>query len=177
MVLSRTEFREAFERHREPVFRFLWRLTGNPHDSEDLLQETFVTFWRKRSQYRGEGSLLAYLRRIAYRTYLNSRSRKSARLPHLSLDERAGEGSPGEQPGVDETDERDFLLARVKEALRALPDGPRDAFVLFRFEGMTVAEVSAATEAPLKTVESRLKRAHDLLRGRLRQYRDQLMSR
>ncbi|MBD3162448.1 MAG: sigma-70 family RNA polymerase sigma factor [Candidatus Latescibacteria bacterium] len=177
MEMSRAEFREMFESHREPVFRFLWRLSGNPHDAEDRLQETFATFWRKRSQYRGDGSLLAYLRKIAYRTYLNSRARKAAKEPPLPLSAAPEKGVPGREAEVDERDAREFLRDRVKEALRGLPEGPREAFLMFRFEEMSVAEVAAVTESPVKTVESRLRRAHQLLARRLERYREQLIPR
>jgi len=162
--------------HREPVFRFLWRLAGNPHDAEDLLQDTFVTFWRKRDQFRGDGRLLGYLRRIAWRTYLNSRSRISARRPPRPLDE-AAESANGEDP-LTETEERDaraFFRAAVERELRRLPDGPREAFLLFRFEGMTVREVAETTESPPKTVESRIRRATELLAARLKRHRDQVI--
>ena len=52
-------------------------LTGNRHDAEDLLQDTFARLWRKRDQFRGDGSLEGYVRRISYRVFLNARSRLS----------------------------------------------------------------------------------------------------
>ncbi|MEN8148529.1 MAG: RNA polymerase sigma factor [Planctomycetota bacterium] len=170
---DRAKFREAFAGHREPIYRFLWRLAGNPHDAEDLLQETFVTFWRKRDQFRGDGSLGGYLRRIAYRTFLNSRSRIAAKNPPLSLDHAPVEpAAEGGEDDVADRDEQTFLLDRVREALATLPDAAREAFVLFRFEGLTVAQVSETMAAPNKTTESRLKRATELLAARLRKHRD-----
>ncbi len=175
-VPNRLEFRDLFETHREPIFRLLWRLTGNPHDAEDLLQDTFVTYWRKRRQFRGEGSLLGYLRTIAFRTFLNARARKSAQNPPLPLLEGPDEREPGPEVGVDEEDLHRFLLQRVREAVDTLPEGAREAFLLYRFEGMSVAEVAATTSAPLKTVESRLRRAMELLTMRLKRYRHHLMN-
>ena len=136
-----TSFREVFESHRDPVYRMLWRLSGSSHDADDLLQETFVTFWRKRHQFRGEGSLAGYLKRIAYRTFLNSRDRLAAKNPPLSLSVLPEAEVPGPESELAERDSRDFLLGRVREALTAIPDGAREAFILFRFEGMTVAQV------------------------------------
>lgn len=170
---DRAEFREVFAGHREPVYRLLWRLTGNPHDAEDLLQETFVTYWRKRDQFRGEGSLAGYLRQIAYRTFLNSRSRLAAKRPPLSLDgARIEPATDGAEASVAAEDEQTFLLDRVREALATLPDAAREAFVLFRYEGLTVAEVSRTMAAPVKTTESRLRRATELLATRLRKHRN-----
>jgi RNA polymerase sigma-70 factor (ECF subfamily) len=174
---TRQQFREVFTSTREPVHRFLWRLAGNSHDAEDLLQETFVTLWRKRDQYRGEGAPLAYVRRIAYRTFLNSRSRIAARRPPLALDSVADVAAEPEENPVDDRDRRSYLRRRVEEALASLPDAAREAFLMFRFEGMRVAEIAEVTETPVKTVESRLKRAHGHLAERLEKYRDQLLPR
>ncbi|MHC4473486.1 MAG: RNA polymerase sigma factor [Planctomycetota bacterium] len=174
---TRAEFQEIFRAHRERVFRLLWRLTGDPHGAEDLLQETFIRFWRKRDQYRGEGSLAGYLCRIAYRTWLNARARMAAKRPPMSLD-RVPEGSdPGPDESVEEEDARSFLVGKVREALETLPEGAREAFLLFRFEDMTVAQVAEVTGTPVKTVESRLKRATEVLAARLRRYGDQFSSR
>ena len=172
-TLEKSEFKALFNEHRDPMYRFLWRLTRDPHEAEDLTQETFVTFWRKQEQFRGEGSLQGYLRRIGYRLYLNSRSRLSAARPPLSLSQAPEASGPGEEEQVDRRESLGFLIARVRAALDDLPEQAREAFLLFRFEGMTVAQVADATSAPVKTVESRLKRAHELLSGKLRQYRDQ----
>ena len=132
-----------------------------------------MTYWRKQEQFRGDGSLGGYLRKIAYRTFLNSRSRIAARRPPISLDRSLVE--PATEDGgkeIADRDEQTFLLDRVREALATLPDAAREAFVLFRYEGLTVAQVSETMAAPVKTTESRLKRATELLAARLRKHRD-----
>jgi RNA polymerase sigma-70 factor (ECF subfamily) len=171
--LPRPEFRALFEEHRDAVYGFLWRLTRDPHEAEDLTQETFVKFWRRQEQFRGDGSLPGYLRRIGYRLFLDSRSRRAAANPPLRLDQAPELASAGEEQSVDRREGTDFLVSRVLAALGDLPERTREAFSLFRFEGLTVAQVAEATGAPVKTVESRLKRAHELLSGKLRRYRDE----
>jgi RNA polymerase sigma-70 factor (ECF subfamily) len=157
-----------------PLHRFLARMTGNTEDAEDLTQETFVTYWRKQAQFRGEGSLTGYLRRIAYRAFLNSRSRIAARRPPVSLPATlVSSESTGEL--VDGRDTRTFCRKKVDEALASLPDVAREAFLMFRFEGLSVAEVADTVGAPVRTVESRLRRAMQHLRERLHKYRDQLV--
>lgn len=172
-TLSEARFREIFAESREAVHRFAWRLTGHAQDAEDLTQETFVTFWRKRDQYRGEGSLIGYLRRIAFRAYLNRRERLAVRRPPAALDAVAEPGAPGD-PAAERRDLRRFVRAKVEEALAGLADGVREAFLLFRYEGLKIAEVAEITGAPVKTVESRLKRAHEAVAAKLKRYRDQL---
>ena len=90
--LTQHAFRELFERHRDDLFRFLYRLTRNATDADDLLQETFLIVWRKRAQFDSRGSLEGWLKRIAFRTYLNSRTRsdRRARLgPMTSVEQHA----------------------------------------------------------------------------------------
>ncbi len=171
------EFREVFLAHREPVYRLLVRLTGNPHDAEDLAQDTFVTYWRKRRQYRGEGGLGSYLRRIAYRTWLNSRSRLAARRPPRSLACEPPDRAASAEARVDEADSLAFFRRKVAEALESLPPGARESFLLFRYEGLSVAEVAEVTGVPVRTVESRLRRAMRHVRERLSRYRDRISPR
>lgn len=174
MNLERPEFQSLFHEQRGPLFRFLCRLTRNASDAEDLLQETFLTAWRKREQYRGNGSAAGFLRRTAYRLFLNA---LQVRRRREDLAPRASSGAPGSEPATIEDDSRErhetlgFLAARVEEALRELPEPSRTAFVLFRYEGLTCAQVAEAMDAPLKTTETRLVRATQLLAERLRPFR------
>jgi RNA polymerase sigma-70 factor (ECF subfamily) len=177
-ALERPEFRALFLEQRDPLFRFLLRLTRDPSDAEDLLQESFLTVWRKRALFEGRGSAAGFLRRTAYRLFLNHseiRSRRRALAPGV----RGGFEDAAAEVAVEssalEVRERDetiaFLVQRVHEALDALPEPTRTAFVLFRHEGLTCAEVAELQDAPLKTVETRIARATELLAEKLRAYR------
>jgi RNA polymerase sigma-70 factor (ECF subfamily) len=168
--LERPEFRALFQEQREPLFRFLFRLTRNAPDAEDLLQETFLTVWKKRETYRGNGSAAGFLRRTAYRLFLNQaelRGRRAALAPRPTHDDFLHEPE-----GAHERAETiGFLVERVRDALEDLPEEARTAFVLFRYEGLSCAEVAEALDAPLKTIESRIARATQLLAQRLEVYR------
>lgn len=164
-----------FEEHRDALFRFLYRLTRNAPDAEDLLQETFLTCWRKREQFEGRGSAVGYLRQTGYRLYLNSRER---RLRRDGLAPMVGEIDVAHEPDRDR-DRKEvigFLGERVREALDGLPDAAREAFVLFRYEGLSCAEIAEAVGAPVKTIETRLGRATRLLSQKLRPYRHHMTS-
>lgn len=161
--LDRDAFRRLFDERRDDVFRFLWRLAGNAHDAEDLLQETFARLWRKRAQFRGDGSVNGYLRRVAYRTFLNARpGLRRARAP-LALDAEPEDGR--ESPA--DSAEREDLLREVRGAVAALPDEWREPFVLFRYEGMSCADVAEAMGLTPKAVEMRLRSAVRALAARL----------
>lgn len=170
------EFRRLFDAHRDAVHRLLFRLARNRADADDLLQETFLTVWRKRGQFEGRGSAEGWLKRTAFRTYLNAREKRKRRD---RLD--GGVPRPATEPTAPPADgdlaRRDavaFLAARLDEALLQLPDEMREAFVLFRYEGLTCAQIGEMTGAPPKTVETRVRRATAALAERLAPWRDHI---
>lgn len=159
-----------FEDQKEPLFRFLFRLTRNASDAEDLLQETFLVVWRKRDRFEGRGAIGAYLRRTGYRLFLNARER-SQRRDDLAPTTTATDACDVPREPDDESERHEvigFLANRVREALDGLPDVVREAFVMFRYEGLTCAQIADATGAPVKTVETRVGRATRLLAQKLR---------
>ena len=169
------DFPAFFETYRDALHSFLWRLTKNPADADDLLQETFLTAWRKRAQFEGRGSAEGWLRKTAFRLYLNQREKAVRRADLADANAPPREGSvPAAERAVDDREAADFVLRRVAEAVDALPDGPREAFALFRYEGMSCAAIAEATGTPEKTVETRLRRATALLAAQLARYRDDL---
>ena len=172
------DFGRFFETHRDAIHRLLWRLTKNAADADDLLQETFLAAWRKRGQFAGRGSAEGWLRKTAFRLYLNQRTKSKRRA---ALDDARGAPTPGVVPPADASiDDREaaaFLLRRIDEAVDELPDEPREAFALFRFEGLTCVQIAEATQAPVKTVETRLRRATELLAAKVRRYRESLPGR
>jgi RNA polymerase sigma-70 factor (ECF subfamily) len=168
---DRDGFRRVFEAHRDAVHRFLHRLAGNGDDAEDLLQETFTLLWRKRHQFRGEGSLEGYLRQIAYRSYLNARPRLQRGRAMQAIDAGAGSDVAASADAPDESaaqvETRRLLLSRVRRAVDALPDSWREPFVLFRYEGLTSGEVAQTMGLTTKAVEMRLAKATKDLAARL----------
>lgn len=172
MTFTQESFRALFDDQRDRLFRFLYRLTGCEAEADDLLQDTFLTVWRKRELFEGRGSAAGFLRKTGFRLFLNKRAvrdRRAVMTPTPDIDAAA--------PAPDTLERRDafaFLAARVKDALDSLPDTAREAFVLFRFEGMTCGEIAELTEAPVKTVESRVRRATHTLAEKLRPYREDL---
>jgi len=154
-----------FEAERDRLFRFLWRLSGNSNDAEDLLQETFLTAWRKKERFEGRDSAGAYLRRTAFHVYLNTRRRRRKNVgppgdEELTMDSAAHTAA--------ESEAREELRTRVRDAVAALPDGTREVFVLFRFEGLSCAEIARLSELTLSAVEGRIERATKLVAARLR---------
>jgi RNA polymerase sigma-70 factor (ECF subfamily) len=162
VALSEAQFRALFEAERDRTYRFLHRLCGQRADAEDLLQETFLTVWRKRDQFEGRGSGGGYVRRTAYHLYLNDRAkwRRRRELAPAHLKEGAPErtAAPAAQVAA-RKDAIDYLLARMHDAVDQLPDGAREAFILFRCEGLSCAEIAALSGETPSAIESRIRRA------------------
>lgn len=172
-ALDGPALRALFGTQRERLFRMLYRLTGDAAEAEDLLQDTFLAVWRKRERFEGRGAPEGFLRRTAMRLFLNAR-RARERRADLAPSPTSERAFPAPEEELERRDALDFLAARVREALDSLPDGPRETFLLFRYEGLTCAEIADAIGAPVKTVETRLRRATQLLAAKLARYRDRL---
>jgi RNA polymerase sigma-70 factor (ECF subfamily) len=176
MALTHAQFRDLFESEHARLHRFLHRLAGNAADADDLLQETFLAAWRKRDQYAGRGSAAGWVRRIAYHLYLNARA-KRVRRDGLAPPAPGARVDASVADGVADREALRVVVSRVQDVVATLPDGPREAFVMFRFEGLSVAEIAEMTGAPAKTVETRIRRAAHLLHEALHPWKERLPAR
>ncbi len=172
--LTRAQLKALFHDQRDRLYRMLLRLCGNAQDAEDLLQETFLVVWRKRAQFEGRGAPEGFLRTTAMRLFLNTRQAAAARpSTGASLDEadqRPDPAQPSPSQSLTNQDALRFLVARIDEGLDSLAPEAREAFVLFRYENLSIKEIAELTGVPPKTVETRLRRATLVLADKLRPF-------
>jgi RNA polymerase sigma-70 factor (ECF subfamily) len=167
MRLDPEQFRELYLEHREALAGFLRRLTGDAVEADDLLQETFLSVWRKRARHFEWENPSAYLRAVSFRLFL-SRRRRDVRRRAL---EPARAATPDVLPHEDVVagdEERRVLVERVTRAVALLPPPLREAFDLYRVRGLRVGEIALLTGANPKTVETRIRRATLLVAEALR---------
>jgi RNA polymerase sigma-70 factor (ECF subfamily) len=170
-----------FERDALPHLNYLYaaamRLTRNPSDAEDLVQETYVKAFAKFHQYRDGTNLRAWLYRILTNTF-NSGYRASQRQPMQSTSEglddweiaRAAEHTSSGLPSA-EAEALDRLPdSDVKDALAALPPEMALAVYYADVEGYAYREIAEIMGTPIGTVMSRLHRGRAKLRERLADY-------
>ena len=171
-----TALNDLMERHATPVFHFLCRMVGNEDDANDLAQETFVRVFRSRSSFRPGEKFSTWLFTIAANLARNH-FRWQSRHPNVSLETKTGESEPtlgSTIPANDPTPNEKALAAERAEAVRTavakLPEDLREAIVLCEWEEFSVADAAAVLETTPKAVESRLYRARQILRERLKSW-------
>ncbi len=146
------------------VFRFVAAFSGAPAaDVDDLVQETLLEAWSHRASYRGESAFLTWILGIARRLALQRR-RTSARRGEILRALRALDEAPF-PPDLIEDEE---TVQRVRGALDALDPGHTEVLVLHYAEGRSVRDIAATLGGSEKAVESRLQRAREALRERLK---------
>ena len=154
---------DLMERHAKPVFHFLCRMLGNEDDANDLAQETFVRVFKSRGSFRAEQKFSTWLFTIAANLARNH-FRWRARHPNISL----GSTLPANNPAPNEQALTAERAKAVRLAVSKLPEDLREAMVLCEWEERSVAEAAAILETTPKAVESRLYRARQILRVRLK---------
>jgi RNA polymerase sigma-70 factor (ECF subfamily) len=145
------------------------RLTGNPTDAEDLVQDTYLKAFRASNQFEPGTNLKAWLFTILHNTFLNRR-RRAVHEP-IAVESDEIERLAADLPRVPETPEqlllRETLDGDLQAALDALPEAFRQAVWLRDVEEFTYAEIATMLDVPIGTVMSRISRGRRLLFGRL----------
>jgi RNA polymerase sigma-70 factor (ECF subfamily) len=161
-------FLQVYERHRDPVFRFAYRLSGSVETAEDITHDCFLGLLRKPENFTpGRASLRTYLLAAARNLWFK-RLRTVDRETELDeINEQRFE-AVGRGPLREILD--DELTARVKEAVSDLPPMQREALVLFEYEGLALHEIAEIVGADVGAVKARLHRARQGLRSSLSTY-------
>ena len=160
-------FLELYDRYRQPIFRFAYRLLGSVEIAEDVTHDCFLSLIRKPENFRPE--------RASLKTYLYAAARNLA-LKHFR--------NQGRETGMDEVAEEpqeprrgplrrlldEELAAQVREAVLSLPPMQREALVLFEYEGLSLTEVAEIAGTDAGAIKARLYRAREGLRRFLRPY-------
>jgi RNA polymerase sigma-70 factor (ECF subfamily) len=152
------------------------RMTRNPADAEDLVQETYLKAYRAFHTFQEGTNLKAWLYRILTNTYINTYRAKKRRPDETDLEEvedlylyrRLG-GLEGATAGRSAEEELlDHLTdSEVKDALESLPEQFRMAVLLADVEGFAYKEIAEILDIPIGTVMSRLHRGRKFLQKRL----------
>jgi RNA polymerase sigma-70 factor (ECF subfamily) len=145
------------------------RLTRNPADAEDLVQETYARAFKARRQFKAGSNLRAWLFTILHHQFLNDRRREKTNPVDVDSDvaERAAETTSSGEPGIEEELLRRVSDDEVRAALDQVPPQFAEAVWLRDAEGFSYVEIGEMLGIPPGTVMSRISRGRRLLASRL----------
>jgi RNA polymerase sigma-70 factor (ECF subfamily) len=159
--MNREEFRQAFDRHKDSVYRFAWRMTNSPETAEDVAQEVFLALLSKPGGFDpARGELRGFLFGAA-RNQVRKRWRDANRWAELDEDAFVA-------PPVAELETSEAVAA----AIRALPPLQREVLLLSEYEELSLEEIARTVDAEVGTIKSRLFRARENLRRALAPLRE-----
>jgi RNA polymerase sigma-70 factor (ECF subfamily) len=159
VALTQVQFNKLVEDHGPVLYRMAYRMVGDRHEAEDLVQETFRSAWKSRSHYEpGRGDRAWLVSMLRRRTV--DRWRRGPIPKVLSTDNELEIGVAGDDPLANDFSDE------IQTALDKLPDVLREAVLLVVVAELTHQEVADMLEVPLGTILSRVSRA----RQRLREY-------
>ena len=178
-MADRSQFAVLAMEHMPALYTAARRMTRNPADAEDLVQETFLKAYRSFDRFEEGTNLKAWLYRILTNTFINS-YRAAKRRPEkadvedvedLYLYRRLGDLNSG---GFGRSAEEEVLQGitddEVKQAIESLPETFRMAVLLADVEGFSYKEIAEITEVPIGTVMSRIHRGRRALQKALTDY-------
>jgi len=174
MDAAAAQFSDLALPHVPRLYRLGLRLTHQPSESSDLVQEALTRAWANWSSFDRAGSLGAYLSRILYNAFVSRH--RHARVVQTAAARSDIVDHLFDRRRVDEADapecswQRENLSDEVVAALEALPAHYREVVDLVDLGGHCYKEAASALEIPLGTVMSRLHRARKLMRGALTEY-------
>lgn len=170
-------FEQEALKHLDSLYRTALRMTRNPQDAEDLVQETYLRAFRFFGQFQPGTNLRAWLFKILTNNYINSYRKASAEPRNSSLDstedfslyQQMAREQPGGSAGWDvEAEVLDRFAAQdIREAIENLPPAFRMTVLLADVEGFSYKEIAEITGVSKGTVMSRLFRGRRLLQKAL----------
>jgi len=155
-------FHEIYLAHHRRVYNICYRMTQNPSEAEDLTQEVFIHLFRKMESFRGESAFTTWLHRLTVNHVL-MHFRRHKKRPEATTDDgdlpvqvAIGSADPARMRVVDR-----ILLSEV---IAKLPDGYREAVILYDVEGLDHAEIAARKSRSVGASKSQLHKARTMLR-------------
>ena len=155
-------FRELYNAYSAAMYNICLRMTGNPADAEDTLQEAFMQVFRNIERLENAGSVTAWIKRIVVNHCLSHLRKKKVYFEEV-------DNIDIEEETVVDEDNFAWTVAAIKEAIQVLPHGYRTVLNLYIFEEYSHKEIAAMLDISESTVKTQYMRAKDKVRQIIKQ--------
>jgi RNA polymerase sigma-70 factor (ECF subfamily) len=171
-IRKQEDFNAEIIPHLDATYNYALRLTTDPNDAEDLVQESIVKAFRFFGSYQKGTNARAWLYRIVKNSYINNYRKQSRQPPKVDYDEIATYYETIRSDYSDTTDLQTHLFRNeyddeFKRALDELPEDFRTPLLLCDVEDFTYEEIANMLDVPIGTVRSRLHRGRNLLKEKI----------
>jgi RNA polymerase sigma-70 factor (ECF subfamily) len=171
-------FEEEFLPHAEALKTFAYHLTYNEEEANDLVQETFFKAYRAIDKYQEGTFAKAWLFKILKNAYINEYRKKAIRPSKVELDDAVTFHDSDDERITGYMDLREDIFSsmmgdEVTTALNTLPLEYRSILLLCDIEDFSYEEIAKILDLPLGTVRSRLFRARNMLKEKLKKYAEE----
>lgn len=168
-------FHEEFLPHIDALYNFAYHLAYNEEDANDLVQETYLKAYRFIDSYDAGTNAKAWLFKILKNAFINEYRKKSKQPAKVDYEDFIGYQDSDDRSTVEFVDLRQEIFQgmigdEVTRALNALPVDFRTVVLLCDVEGFSYEEIAKITDIPIGTVRSRLHRARNMLKEKLKSY-------
>ncbi len=169
------DFKNEAMIHIDALYNYAVRMTGDPEDANDLVQETYMKAYRFFDSFEKGTNCKAWLFRILKNSYINRYRKESKEPDKVDYDEIKEFYHTVKHSSLDSNDMQEkwygeLLDDEVERALESLPEDFREVVQLCDIEGFTYEEIANMVDCPIGTVRSRLHRGRKILREKLLDY-------
>jgi RNA polymerase sigma-70 factor (ECF subfamily) len=174
-IQKQEDFEEEIVPHLDAMYNFALRLTSDPSNAEDLVQDTIVKAFRFFSSYEKGTNAKAWLFRILKNSYINNYRKQSKQPNQVDYDEVSEFYETIRADRTDTSDLEDKMFRElvdddISQALEELPEDFRTVVLLCDVEDFTYEEIANMLDVPIGTIRSRLHRGRNLLKAQLKEY-------
>ncbi len=155
-------FEEIFKRYSKQLYQFSLSYLKSEAAAEDIVQEVFIKIWNNRKEIKTDTSFQSYLFTItlnSVRKYFNQLTRSNELKHEILLD------SHGHNPNFNDYSNYQFMLDKLEEFIKQMPEKRREVFIKKKFEERSLKEISEELNITAKTVEYHITEAMKYLRS------------
>jgi RNA polymerase sigma-70 factor (ECF subfamily) len=167
-------FEELISGYEKKAYNIAYRIMGNEEDAKDMAQEAFIKIYKSIQNFREESSFSTWLYRIVTNVCLDElRKRKKANLVPLEMNIETDKGSAiielsAEKETPEDICERVEKKELIQNAISSLAEDYKTVIILRDIQGFGYEEIATMLNCSLGTIKSRINRARNLLKDKLR---------